>query len=327
MDGVLSCLPPGFEWDQAIQGLLGEAERLARRQDAEHAVLVTGRAAEPLIGQVAQLCGRLIVIDDAGEVADHPESWLQLLTAICTDRQPAVVLLGDDTRSQELAPRLAHRLSGSSVGDAFSIDASSGRLRVVRSVYGGKALATLQLNRMPAVISLRSRSFASAAPRSESAPIENTKFPWDDEHHRSLGRTTIVERHEEAAGSVRLEDARVIVAGGRGLGGPEPFEDLKQLAKILGGELAASRAPCDAGWVEPNLQVGQTGKKVAPDFYLAVAVSGASQHVMGVTDAKVIAAINSDEDAPIFRHCQFGLVEDYRQVIGLLREQLTVLLS
>ena len=118
---------------------------------------------------------------------------------------------------------------------------------------------------------------------------------------------------------MRLEDARVIVAGGRGLGGPEPFDDLRQLAGILGGELAASRAPCDAGWVEPNLQVGQTGKKVAPDFYLAVAVSGASQHVMGVTDAKVIAAINTDEDAPIFRHCQFGLVEDYRKVIGLLR--------
>ena len=92
-------------------------------QNTEHTALVTGPAAEPLLEQVAQSCDRVIVIDDAGEVADQPESWLQLLTAICTDRQPTIVLLGDDTRSQELAPRLAHRLSGSSVGDALSIDA------------------------------------------------------------------------------------------------------------------------------------------------------------------------------------------------------------
>ena len=169
MNGVLSCLPPGFEWDQAIQGFLGEAERLARTQNAEHVALVTGRVAEPLWGQVAQSCDRLIVIDDAGDVEDHPDSWLQLLTAIGTVRQPAVVLLGDDTRSQELAPRLAHRLSGSSVGDVFSIDATGERLRVVRSAYGGKALATLQLNRMPAVVSLRCRSFAPEAPRSAKA--------------------------------------------------------------------------------------------------------------------------------------------------------------
>ena len=120
---------------------------------------------------------------------------------------------------------------------------------------------------------------------------------------------------------------QIIVSGGRGLGGPEPFEKLKELARIINGQTAASRAACDLGWVPHSWQVGQTGKKVAPQLYLAVAISGASQHVMGMADSKVIAAINNDPNAPIFKHCQIGLVEDYQQVIGPLIEKLTELLQ
>jgi electron transfer flavoprotein alpha subunit len=120
-----------------------------------------------------------------------------------------------------------------------------------------------------------------------------------------------------------LEEARVIVSGGRGIGGPEPFNDeLKPLAELMGAQLAASRAACDAGWVPPTLQVGQTGKKVTPDLYLAIAITGASQHMAGISEAKNIAAINTDPDAPIFKHCRFGIVEDYRKVVPLLRQKL-----
>src|SRR5205085_9145907 len=110
---------------------------------------------------------------------------------------------------------------------------------------------------------------------------------------------------------------------GRGLGGPEPFEELRALADVMGAQVAASRAACDAGWVPPSWQVGQTGRKVAPELYLAIALSGASQHLMGIADARVIAAINVDRDAPIFGHCRFGLVEDYRNVVGLLQQKLS----
>jgi electron transfer flavoprotein alpha subunit len=124
----------------------------------------------------------------------------------------------------------------------------------------------------------------------------------------------------------RLEEARVIVSGGRGIGGPEPFNDeLKPLADLLGAQLAASRAACDAGWVPPTFQVGQTGKKVTPDLYLAIAITGASQHMAGISEAKNIAAINTDPDAPIFKHCRFGIVEDYRKVVPLLRQKLIAL--
>ena len=121
-------------------------------------------------------------------------------------------------------------------------------------------------------------------------------------------------------------DARVIVSGGRGLGGPEPFAtELQPLAELMGAQLSASRAACDAGWVPPTWQVGQTGKKVSPDLYLAVAIAGASQHIAGISEARNIAAINIDPDAPIFKHCRFGIVEDYRNVLPLLREKLAAL--
>jgi electron transfer flavoprotein alpha subunit len=149
---------------------------------------------------------------------------------------------------------------------------------------------------------------------------EITKLPLelaDDE------RVKVVSRHVEAREGVRLEDARLIVSGGRGLGGPEPFAHLQALADAIGAQMAASRAACDAGWVPPSWQVGQTGKKVAPELYMAIAISGASQHIMGIADSKVICAINRDADAPIFKHCRFGLVEDYEKVVGPLREILS----
>jgi electron transfer flavoprotein alpha subunit len=136
-------------------------------------------------------------------------------------------------------------------------------------------------------------------------------------------RVTLVSRQGEVKEGVRLEDARLIVSGGRGLGGPEPFKQLQQLADTIGAQMAASRAACDAGWVPANWQVGQTGKKVAPELYIAIAISGASQHIMGIADSKVICAVNRDPDAPIFKHCQFGLVEDYQKVVGPLRELLS----
>jgi electron transfer flavoprotein alpha subunit len=136
----------------------------------------------------------------------------------------------------------------------------------------------------------------------------------------------VVERKREESGSVRLEDARVIVSGGRGIGGPEPFtSELLPLADLMGAQVAASRAACDAGWAPPTWQIGQTGKKVAPDLYLAIAIAGASQHMAGISEAKNIVAINTDSDAPIFKHCRFGIVEDYRKVVPLLREKLAAL--
>ncbi len=271
--------------DRAAQGLAGAGERLAQ-----------------------QLGGTLHAI----RVESYqPETALAALVETCKAIAPRAVLLSNDTYSQELTPRLAHRLGGSAVGDGVAI---TPELRVTRQVYGGKAQAVIQLKRAPAVVWLRARAFEPGGATRFSASIAGGLKP---------AAPQIIERHAESNGEARLEDARVIVSGGRGIGGAEGFQhELQPLAQLLGAQVAASRAACDAGWVPPTFQVGQTGKKVAPDLYLAIGITGASQHMAGISEAKQIAAINIDRDAPIFKHCRFGIVEDYKKVVPLLRRKI-----
>jgi electron transfer flavoprotein alpha subunit len=322
MNDVVICLvsPAGF--DRAAQGLAGAGRRLAEDLGAQlKAIVLSPQSPAPpqkLAQEVAQVVDEVIVVDQ-GEY--QPEVALRALAEVCSQLSPAAVLFGNDTYSQEVTPRLAHRLGGAAVGDVVEVTVHEQALRVSRQVYGGKAQATIELKRSPAVLWTRSRSFAPA--NRLSTPGDITELSLDIPVDT---RTRIVERKRESQSEQRLEEARVIVSGGRGIGGPDPFNDeLKPLAELLGAQLAASRAACDAGWVPPTLQVGQTGKKVTPDLYLAIAITGASQHMAGISEAKNIAAINTDPDAPIFKHCRFGIVEDYRKVVPLLRQKLIAL--
>jgi electron transfer flavoprotein alpha subunit len=275
-------------FDRAAAGLAGLGQRLANESGG------TLRAVEV----------------DPSEY--QPEGCLARLVEAC--RGARAILLSNDTYSQELAPRLAYRLGGSCAGDGVDVTLAGETMRVTRQVYGGKAQAVIALKRTPGVAWLRARSFT---PGELPANVTKVSAAGDGE------KTRVIERKSQAQTEARLEDARVIVSGGRGIGGPEGFaNELQPLADLLGAQMAASRAACDAGWVPPTWQVGQTGKKVAPDLYLAIAITGASQHMAGISEARNIAAINIDPDAPIFRHCRFGIVEDYRNVVPRLREKL-----
>jgi electron transfer flavoprotein alpha subunit len=311
-------------FDRATAGMLGAGQRLAAALGVRTAAIVLGQCEGPLLTETAAVADAVYLADHPLLDRDHPERQLAALMQACTALKPAAVLLGNDGFSQELAPRLAHRLEGSAAGDAVQLEVREGGIRVTRGVYGGKAQATIALWRSPAVVWLRARAFASGERRPRPAAAVSP-LPLELE---ASDRVRVIARHEEPRDAVRLEDARWIVSGGRGLGGPEPFQELRALADVLGAgaQVAASRAACDAGWVPPSWQVGQTGKKVAPELYLAIALSGASQHLMGIADAKVVAAINVDPHAPIFKHCRFGLVEDYRKVVGPLRQRLAGLL-
>jgi electron transfer flavoprotein alpha subunit len=305
-------------FDRSAQGLLGAGRRLADSLGGQLVALVIGPRDESLNGAAAAVADTVIVADHPLLGEYHPENCLNAAAALCKPLAPAAVLLGNDTYSQELAPRLAHRLGGSAAGDAVAIAAEGGKLRVTRGVYGGKATAVIALARSPGVAWVRARAMQPADARRPLGQVKRAELDLQPDD-----RVAVVSRHVEAKEGVRLEEARLIVSGGRGLGGPEPFAQLQLLADAMGAQMAASRAACDAGWVPPSWQVGQTGKKVAPELYLAIAISGASQHVMGIADAKVICAINRDPDAPIFKHCRFGLVEDYQKVVGPLREKLS----
>ena len=318
MNDVLIILFAANGFDKGAQGLAGAGRRLADELGGGLRAVVVGEGA----GRVADVAARVadaVVVADQAELSEYqPETYLSALAQVCRESSPRAVLLGNDTYSQELAPRLAHRLGGSAAGDGVEVRAEGGSIRVGRQVYGGKAHAMLELKRSPAVVWLRARSFAPAAARGAAGEVTRSAL-----NIQTDSRTRVVERRREAGGESRLEEARVIVSGGRGIGGPEGFEtELRPLAELLGAQLAASRAACDAGWVPPTWQVGQTGKKVTPELYLAVAITGASQHMAGISEAKTIAAINTDPDAPIFKHCRFGIVEDYRKVVPLLREKL-----
>jgi electron transfer flavoprotein alpha subunit len=188
---------------------------------------------------------------------------------------------------------------------------------VRRSAYGGKAEAVFELKRSPAVVWLRARGFDPAEATASPASIEKASVDLPD-----APATRIVERHVEEQEGIPLEEAQLVVSGGRGLGGAGPFDELRSLAEVMTAAVGASRSACDEGWVPPSWQVGQTGKKIAPELYLAIAISGAAQHMLGVSDAKAICAINTDPDAPIFRHCNFAIVEDYKKVVPSLISKL-----
>ncbi len=322
MNDILICLWSANGFDRATQGVIGAGRRLADTTGGQlHAVLI-GAEDNTLVEATSLRADHVLVADRPELHEAQPELYLAVLTGICRSLQPRAVLLGSDVYSQELTPRLAHRLEGSSMADGAELTvAEGGALRVRRTAYGGRANAVYELGRQPAVVWLRARGFAPAEPIQDH---HGTVTHLDIELPETI-TARIAERYIEARDGVPLEDAALVVSGGRGLGGPEPFEELRQLAAAIGAEVGASRVACDEGWVPASWQVGQTGKKIAPELYLAIGISGAAQHLLGIADAKVIAVINSDPDAPIFKHAAFGLVEDYRKVLPALTAKLAEL--
>ncbi len=318
MANVAVCVLGSLGYDRAAQGAAGAGRALAESVGGELHALVIGPAGDDAVAGLASVADRVVVGANEALRDYQPEQALQAAEQLhaAGGGDYVAVLLSNDTYSQEIAPRLAHRLGGSSMADAAAIRMDGDHLLAQRTAYGGKAISIYRLKKQPAVVWLRARGFEPAPERQSAGEVTSVDLALDTPRIRITGREVAEQE------GVRLEDAQIIVSGGRGLGGPEPFQELKRLADSIGAEQGASRAACDAGWVPPNWQVGQTGKKVAPELYIAIAISGASQHLLGMGDSKVVAAINTDADAPIFKHCSFGIVEDYKAVVPLLTEKL-----
>ena len=256
----------------------------------------------------------------------QPDLYLVAMDSLCREVNPRMVLISRTNEGRELAPRLAFRLGVGLAQDCLevSVDEASKTLLANRPVYGGNAIAVVSCEQTPQIAAIRPKAY-EAADMDPSRTGQIVSFPV--ELDAAQARVQVVETVREEAEGVKLEEARVVVSGGRGLGGPEPFAGLEDLAKLLGGAVGASRAAVDSGWVPPSYQVGLTGKSITPDLYITVAISGASQHMAGCSGAKCIVAINKDSDANIFKDARYGVVGDWETVLPALTEAVRELMD
>ncbi|MBI3949831.1 MAG: electron transfer flavoprotein subunit alpha/FixB family protein [Acidobacteria bacterium] len=300
---------------------IGAAKRLADRLGGESMIVIVGPNARGMAHDAKSSGVGKIFIAEHPLLAEYSaDIYLAATEQAFRAAQSDVLIFPGHTVGLELAPRLAYRINSAIVTDCTNLQAlQGGAVQITKPVYGGKAETLLIAKEPPVAICLRSRSFDPyepvAASNTEMIPVELALAP-------SLQRTRVVERIVEESGESKLDDARIIVSGGRGIGGPENFRLLEELAQLLNGATGASRAACDAGWVPTSWQIGQTGKKVAPELYIAVGISGASQHMVGISGAKKIVAINKDAKAPIFKAADIGIVDEYQKVIPALIERL-----
>ena len=276
---------------------------------------------------IAHGADRVFVVDDPLLADSQIDADLAAYEHVAGVASASVVLVGRTPNGRDIGPRLAFRLGVGVAQDCVEVDVDSetGRVVATRPVYGGNALAKVTFpGDGPQVVVLRGKVFEPLeADSSRSGEVVNLQPGLD----ASVVKARLVDTVQSESEGVRLEDAVVVVSGGRGLGGPEPFEDIEALAKLFGGAMGASRAACDAGWLDHSYQVGLTGKTITPDLYITVAISGASQHLAGCSGSKHIVAINRDPEANIFKEASFGVVGDWKAVLPAFTETVRELLE
>ncbi|MBP1706833.1 MAG: Electron transfer flavoprotein alpha/beta-subunit [Chloroflexi bacterium] len=295
--------------------LLGAGSRLANDLGQELSAVLIGSGVAGLAKEAIAYGAKKVYVVEDPLLKDYvTDSYLAVMDKVIKQASPQIVLLGQTQTGRDLTPRLAFRLDTAATMDciALGIDPASKRLLMTKPVYGGNAQAIMVCQIDPQIATVRSKAMTPATREdSRQGEVINIAAGIDP----ASVRTRLVERKIEAAAGVKLEDAHVIVSGGRGIGGPDGFKQLEELARVLKGAMGASRPPCDNKWVPDTVQIGLTGKIVSPDLYIAVALSGSSQHLSGCSGSKVIVAINKDAEANIFKVAHYGVVGDWKKVL------------
>ncbi|MCP4429319.1 MAG: electron transfer flavoprotein subunit alpha/FixB family protein [Chloroflexi bacterium] len=251
--------------------------------------------------------------DDASLANFRIEAYGPLVVKLAQEKAPSVILAGASARGRDLAAWVAADLDAGLVADGSAVEVDGDTVKVTRSVYAGKLLSTVFVTEGTQIITLRSRAFAQAESTGATGTAEwvDAAVAEDDIPTKTVG-------FSGKEGSVSLTDASIIVSGGRGVGSADGFAPVQELAEVLNAAVGASRAAVDAGWISYDHQVGQTGKTVSPDLYVANGISGAIQHQAGMRSSKIIVAVNKDADAPIFKLAHFGIVGDLFKVLPAL---------
>jgi len=319
--GVMAfCEVAGGKLTATALELLGGGKKLAADLGQELAAVIVGSGVAAVAPEaVAYGADKVYVVDDPALKDYQTDTYVTAMEKVVQQAPPQVLLLGQTAIGRDLAPRLGFRFNtAANLGCLdLAIDPASKRLLQTKPVYGGNAQAVFVCDSNPQIATIRAKVMTApekdAARKGEIVAVAAGIDP-------AAARTTVVEKVAEKVEGIRLEDARVIICGGRGIGSAEGFKELEALAALLKGAVGASRPPCDNGWLAGSLQIGLTGKIVAPELYIAVALSGSSQHMSGCSGAKTIVAINKDENAPIFEAADYGIAGDLFEVVPALVE-------
>jgi len=291
-----------------------EAVGLARTLGSEVHVVLVGSSVAALAPQLGAYGATTVhTVEDPRLALYWPEGYAAALAAAIEAVQPELVLLIATAMGKDVSARVAARTQAALLSDCIQLELQDGALQAVKSMYGGKVFATVRAQRLPVVATVRPSAYPAPAPGSAAPQVQALAVALPE-----APRAAVVEVAQHEQGKLDVQEAEVIVSGGRGIKEPKNFELIEQLADALGGAVGASRAAVDAGWIDHAHQVGQTGKTVSPKLYVAVGISGAIQHLAGMRTSKCILAINKDPDAPIFTVADYGIVGDLFKVVPVL---------
>lgn len=244
------------------------------------------------------------------------DTLTKVLSEIIKEQKPDLVLLANTTLAKDLAPRISGRMNLGCVSDVIKIDINDGKTIYTRPAYGGTILENIEVEGT-AIVTVRNGSYPKPEPGlKKDVTVKSIEVPAD------TVKAKIIDVVKEISESVNLEEAKVIVSGGRGMGTAENFKLVEELANVLGGVVGASRPPIENGWISRAHQVGQSGKIVAPKLYIACGISGATQHTSGMLGSDYIVAINKDEDAPIFEIANVGIVGNVNEILPSMIEEM-----
>ncbi len=296
---------------------VGAAHALAGQLNASCVALVVGSGVEGIAGDLGTYGASRVVVVDSPKLARHSNSaYAKVIAEVAAKEQAGIVVLPASQMGKDLAPRVAVKLNAGLAADCIALRVESGDVIATRPVFAGKTLLDVKVKTPVKIFTLRPNVFA-AARNGEGATVEKTDVPLEDNDF-----TSTVTEMSVATGRPDVTEADIIVSGGRGLKGPENFHLVEELADVLGAGVGASRAVVDAGWRPHDEQVGQTGKTVSPTMYVACGISGAVQHLAGMSSSKYIVAINKDKDAPIFQVADYGIVGDVLEILPELTTKL-----
>ncbi|WP_107572340.1 electron transfer flavoprotein subunit alpha/FixB family protein [Clostridioides difficile] len=305
--------------------LLGKATEIAKDYDTKVSALLLGSKVEGLIDTLAHYgADEVIVVDDEALAVYTTEPYTKAAYEAIKAADPIVVLFGATSIGRDLAPRVSARIHTGLTADCtgLAVAEDTKLLLMTRPAFGGNIMATIVCKYFrPQMSTVRPGVMKKNEPdETKEAVINRFKVEFNDADKL----VQVVEVIKEAKKQVKIEDAKILVSAGRGMGGKENLDILYELAEIIGGEVSGSRATIDAGWLDKARQVGQTGKTVRPDLYIACGISGAIQHIAGMEDAEFIVAINKNPEAPIFKYADVGIVGDVHKVLPELISQLSV---